>query len=441
MYRVSADNPRDLLELVYPAPRGEAESLDASGQLIAHNNDKEANLFLGSFIRDAFYPQVHRFVSWLGILRRIQEGGMLIALVGAQATGKRTIVEFLIKTHFFTRVSIAQSSDSDSDSDLVSSAHLRFATAEELLNFATSNWTHDLVTTDLRSEASIKPFSKRPWVAFVFVQSRLIDRWKRKFSLSSANNITLEEFIIEDDIAHFGNRPDQEPLSSSDSVLSISRGLNGCKLYDSTPLNALMPYVTYSFNNDLSVSDLLRSITRIHLPNIRASIRPTWDSYFISLSDLASLRSNCMKRRVGAVLVTSDNRVLSTGYNGTPRGMKNCNEGGCRRCNGGNYSSTQLSTSSVPACGMNLEECLCLHAEENALLEAGRDRITNSTLYCNTCPCLRCSVKIVQCGVKEVVYSQSYSMDLATTQIFLEAGVKLRQIDSTFKVSAHACSQ
>jgi len=94
-----------------------------------------------------------------------------------------------------------------------------------------------------------------------------------------------------------------------------------------------------------------------------------------------------------------------------------------------------------------VDECLCLHAEENALLEAGRERIgEDSVLYCNTygaplsavlaeklmvsgrCPCLRCSVKIVQTGVREVVYNQSYSMDAASAMVLKEGGVVLRQL-------------
>lgn len=145
-------------------------------------------------------------------------------------------------------------------------------------------------------------------------------------------------------------------------------------------------------------------------------LRPSWDAYFMSLSSLAAQRSNCMKRAVGCVLVGPSKRVISTGYNGTPRGVRNCSEGGCSRCNSGEGSGVSLAT------------CLCLHAEENALLEAGRERIREgSTLYCNTCPCLTCSIKIVQVGISEVVYSQGYSMDGDTAEIFRSAGVKLRQ--------------
>ena len=147
------------------------------------------------------------------------------------------------------------------------------------------------------------------------------------------------------------------------------------------------------------------SVLREHLRKLeitkqaQALMRPSWDEYFMQLANLAAQRSNCMKRRVGAVIVR-DKRVISTGYNGSPRGMKNCNDGGCKRCNDGAVGGVGLST------------CLCMHAEENALLEAGRERIREgSILYCDTCPCLTCSIKIVQVGISEVVYGQGYSMD------------------------------
>jgi len=80
---------------------------------------------------------------------------------------------------------------------------------------------------------------------------------------------------------------------------------------------------------------------------------------------------------------------------------------------------------------MGLSTCLCIHAEENALLEAGRERIReDSILYCDTCPCLTCSIKITQVGISEVVYSQAYSMDNQAAVILAEGGVKLRQFSS-----------
>lgn len=167
-----------------------------------------------------------------------------------------------------------------------------------------------------------------------------------------------------------------------------------------------------SFHNFQSYTTFLSTLD---LPS-PTRLRPTWDAYFMTLASLASQRSNCMKRRVGCVLV-HNSRIISTGYNGTPRNLRNCNEGGCARCNAANSAG-----------GVALSTCLCLHAEENALLEAGRERIREgSVLYCDTCPCLTCSVKIAQVGVKEVVYSRSYNMDEASRAVLKEAGVGLRQ--------------
>lgn len=184
----------------------------------------------------------------------------------------------------------------------------------------------------------------------------------------------------------------------------------------SSSLRSLMQNAALTITNPYaSISTLHTHLATLSLASPHR-LRPSWDTYFLSLCTLASLRSNCMKRRVGAVLVRS-NRVLSTGYNGTPRGLTNCNEGGCPRCN------------AAVAGGTALDECLCLHAEENALLECGRERggAEGTVLYCNTCPCLRCAVKIVQTGVREVVYQLAYSMDDRSRTIFREAGVTFRQ--------------
>lgn len=76
--------------------------------------------------------------------------------------------------------------------------------------------------------------------------------------------------------------------------------------------------------------------------------RPTWDQYFMKIADIARRRSNCMKTSVGCVIVNKDNRVVSTGFNGTPKGLQSCYKMGCDRCNCNE--------------GKQLDQCLCLHA-------------------------------------------------------------------------------
>ncbi|MBE6380678.1 MAG: dCMP deaminase family protein [Lentisphaerae bacterium] len=145
--------------------------------------------------------------------------------------------------------------------------------------------------------------------------------------------------------------------------------------------------------------------------------RPDWDHYFMDIAEMVSKRSNCSRRHVAAVLV-KDKRIISTGYNGTPRGIKNCNEGGCPRCN-----------SNTPS-GEGLTECLCSHAEENSIVQAAYHGIAvaGATIYTTYSPCLLCSKMIINAGIAEVVYKQRYSIDSTSMRLLAEAGVKVRAL-------------
>ena len=145
--------------------------------------------------------------------------------------------------------------------------------------------------------------------------------------------------------------------------------------------------------------------------------RPDWDSYFMQIAQVVALRSNCSRRQVAAVIV-KDCRIISTGYNGTPRGIKNCCDGGCPRC-----------ASDAPS-GTNLGECLCCHGEENAIVQAAYHGISvkDATLYTTFSPCLLCAKMIINAGIKEVVYKERYSIDDTSKRILKEAGVKLRPL-------------
>lgn len=171
---------------------------------------------------------------------------------------------------------------------------------------------------------------------------------------------SLEEFLINDDRERFNiSAQDEQEVKSATPSYSMT--------------------VSSDFivvNKYRDTCQLYKELERRDITN-KERLRPSWDTYFMQLSDLAAQRSNCMKRRVGCILV-KDSRVIATGYNGTPRGLTNCNEGGCGRCNEG------------APCGTGLDRCLCMHAEENALLEAGRGSVVYDNgvvLYCNTCPC------------------------------------------------------
>lgn len=131
--------------------------------------------------------------------------------------------------------------------------------------------------------------------------------------------------------------------------------------------------------------------------------RPGWDKYFFDMLDRVSTRSTCLRRQIGAI-ITKDNRIVATGYNGQPSGMKHCSDSGeCLR-----------QTLNIPS-GQRAEICKAVHAEENAFLQAAREgkSIKGGTLYIKCSPCSYCTKSLITAGIVRVVYESEYPDDLA----------------------------
>src|SRR5580704_7533259 len=124
--------------------------------------------------------------------------------------------------------------------------------------------------------------------------------------------------------------------------------------------------------------------------------RPSRDEYFMAIALAVRDRADCTGRKVGAVLVMDD-RVVSTGYNGTPEGMSNCSDGGCVRC---------VNRESFYKSGTAYDLCICVHAEQNALLGAARFgiRTDGSKLYTTLQPCFGCLKESIQAHVTKISY-------------------------------------
>ena len=142
--------------------------------------------------------------------------------------------------------------------------------------------------------------------------------------------------------------------------------------------------------------------------------RPSWDAYFMEMAVLTAKRSTCLRRQVGAVVV-SDRHIISTGYNGAPRGIKHCDErGGCIR-----------EKLNVPS-GERHELCMALHAEQNAIIQAATlaQSIERGTLYITHQPCVICSKMIINAGIRRIVVQEGYP-DQLSVDILGEAGLKI----------------
>jgi dCMP deaminase len=121
--------------------------------------------------------------------------------------------------------------------------------------------------------------------------------------------------------------------------------------------------------------------------------------YYLGIAKAVAARANCQGRKVGAVLVRGD-RIVSTGYNGTPAGVPNCLDGGCQRCaNRAEYPS-----------GTNYDLCICVHAEANALLSAARFGIATegATLFATHQACFACSKELIQAAVEKAYFLEEW---------------------------------
>jgi len=145
-------------------------------------------------------------------------------------------------------------------------------------------------------------------------------------------------------------------------------------------------------------------------------VRPGWDEYFLEIAGLVARRSTCLRRKVGA-LVVKDRRILATGYNGTPSGIRHCSEVGCLR-----------EKLKIPS-GERHELCRGLHAEQNVLLQASLHGVSlrGSVLYVTNQPCIICAKMIINAGIKEVVMAGHYPDPMALN-FLKEARIKVRKV-------------
>jgi len=144
--------------------------------------------------------------------------------------------------------------------------------------------------------------------------------------------------------------------------------------------------------------------------------RPSWDEYFIRITRQVSERSTCLRRKVGAIIVR-DKRILATGYNGAPSGIRHCYEVGC------------LREAKGVASGERHELCRGLHAEQNAIIQAALYgvAVSGASIYCTHQPCILCAKMLINAGIKEIYYEEGYP-DPLSQELLGEAGVRVRQL-------------
>jgi len=330
---------------------------------------------------------------------------MIIGLTGRNASGKGAAADFLRSKGFtfyslsdVIRDEVRQSGlELTRDNLIAVGRRLRAEKgtgilAEQILHGLESGQNY--VVDSFRHPDEVMVFRARPDFSLVAIRASAATRFQRlKQRARESDPDTMEEFLA---------------LEEKEASSAVREGQN---------LTATEELADFVVDNDSSLEILHQHLSEITSRLLSKMRRPSWDEYFMKIAQVAALRSNCVKRKVAAVIVR-DKRVISTGYNGTPRGTKNCYEGGCPRCN-------NLADS-----GTRLDECLCSHGEENAITQAAYHGVSvkDATLYTTFAPCLMCTKMIINAGIREVVYNRDYPLNATSFALLREAGVLCRQL-------------
>ncbi|MEM3030632.1 MAG: deaminase [Candidatus Micrarchaeia archaeon] len=332
--------------------------------------------------------------------------GVIIGLTGENCAGKGTVAAYLAKKSFYyyslsdvIREELAREGKEITRENLIKKgSELRRKYGESILAEKIAMRLEpgkNYVIDSIRHPREAAVFKKMKGFVLVHVTAPPEVRFERMRARSREGDPkTLEAFLrLEEQEAKSREGSGQQLLKTirmADKKIDNSSTLE--HLYDA--VDALLAGVSAEFK----------------------LARPSWDAYFMNIAKVVASRSNCIKRHVASVIV-KDKRIISTGYNGTPRGLKNCNEGGCPRCN------------AFADAGSRLEECLCSHGEENAIVQAAYHGISvkGATLYTTYSPCLLCAKMVINAGISEVVYNADYPLAETASGMFKEAGVTLRQ--------------
>jgi len=332
---------------------------------------------------------------------------ILIGLTGENCAGKGTAADYLVKKGFYyyslsdiIREELANEGKEITRDALIAKGNdLRRNFGSDILakrTIAKHLPDRNYVIDSIRNPAEAKALLATGKMTLVYVTASPEDRFERmKSRKREGDPRSFEAFKIID-------RAEMESKDEFGQRLGEVFALSTKRVVNESDFKSL-----YS-----TLDSLLSEMSADFKPK-----RPNWDEYFMNIALVVASRSNCLKRHVAAVIV-KDKRIVSTGYNGTPRGIKNCDEGGCARC--GSFADS----------GTKLDECVCSHGEENAIVQSAYHGISikGATIYTTFSPCLTCTKMIINSGMVEVVYNSKYPMGELPMKLLKEAGIAIRQV-------------
>lgn len=332
---------------------------------------------------------------------------MIIGVTGSYAAGKDSVAEILQKMGFY-HISL-----SDMLREELTRRKVKL-TREALISIGTELRTtygpdvlarraiaklkdgENFVITSIRNPSEVQALQERPEFLLVNVISPIKLRLQRLQERNREEDPKTLQDLQQKEARENSTNPAGQQLASVASMARITIQNNGS-------LETLRDKVQQL------VSDWL---FKVQPP------RPDWDHYFMNVAEQIKMRCSCLSPKKGA-LVAKDKMILSTGYNGSPKGIEHCTDGGCERCKARHLGKIKSGDYSLP--------CICCHAEENAIVQAAYNGTSTNgaILYTTFTPCTSCAKIIINAGIKEVVAKITYPDDVGT-KLLEKAGVVLR---------------
>ncbi|MBI2146394.1 AAA family ATPase [Candidatus Woesearchaeota archaeon] len=335
---------------------------------------------------------------------------MILGITGNYATGKDSVAEILQSMNFF-HVSFSDLLRQElyhrkipvtRDQLILIGNELRERHGADILARKALEQVQDgenYVFTSIRNPAEVKRLQQR--TDFLLI------------------NVTAPDAVRLQRIVHRNRENDPKTLEELRSKEKLENSSNP----NAQQLQTVAGMATVELRNDATKEKLQEKVQKLVADWMfkLQDQRPDWDHYFMNIADQIKMRSNCMSAKKGAIVV-KDRMILSTGYNGTPKGVTHCTAGGCPRCTSRHLGKIKS--------GVYSEPCICCHSEENAIVQAAYNGTSTNgaVLYTTFTPCTMCAKMIINAGITEVVAKTKYPDDVGT-KLLKEAGVRLRVLN------------
>ena len=332
---------------------------------------------------------------------------MIIGITGMFCSGKDTVAEMLQKQGF-VHYSLSN--------EIRGEAKLRGIklTRDNLISLGNelreSEGAEVLARRVLKKIEERKKEGKKYIVTSIRNPSEL-DLFKQQKEFSFMNVVAADEIRLQRIISR-----DREEDPKTLEELKEKENIESSNDPNKQQLHNVTKKADIILNNDGELKDLKNKVNDI-LHDLRKKFtkpRPSWDKYFINITREIAKRATCLRGKIGVVIV-KDKRIISTGYNGSPKGLPHCNEIGC------------LRRKTIDQNGMEEERCLrTVHGEANAIAQAALHGVSTegATVYGTYKPCSVCMKLIINAGIKEVICEKNYHDEMS--DVFAkEAGIKL----------------